>query len=156
MAEPVGANKPSQVGALPRSNGELSTSQGFRIYDVNSKSVALKGNAGGAGGKTGLYAVPVEFDGDIPTKAISGADGKTYTVYSVINGQITIKGRTYPIKLSDGYYIIRKLTISECKRLQTVLEWYEFPVSNSQAYKMLGNGWSVDVIVHLIKGCLNA
>ena len=40
---------------------------------------------------------------------------------------------------------------SPCKRLQTVPDWYEFPVSNSQAYKMLGNGWTCDVVTHLIK-----
>ena len=39
------------------------------------------------------------------------------------------------------------------KRLQTVPEWYEFPVSNSQAYKMLGNGWTCEVIAHLIRSC---
>ncbi len=59
-----------------------------------------------------------------------------------------------PIKLKDGYYIIRKLTVSECKRLQTVPEWYEFPVSNSQAYKMLGNGWTCEIIAHLIRSCM--
>lgn len=143
-----------QVGALPRPNGELSTSQAFRVYDTNAKSVTLKAGGGGAGGKTGLYAIPIEFENGAPTKAISSSDGKTYTVYSVVNGIIVIKGKEYPIKLQDGYYIIRKLTISECKRLQTVPEWYEFPVSNAQAYKMLGNGWTVDVITHLIKNCL--
>lgn len=143
-----------QVGALPRPNGELSTSQAFRVYDINAKSVTLKAGGGGAGGKTGLYAIPIEFENGVPTKAISSSDGKTYTVYSVSNGIIVIKGKEYPIKLQDGYYIIRKLTISECKRLQTVPEWYEFPVSNAQAYKMLGNGWTVDVIAHLIKSCL--
>lgn len=188
-----------QVGALPRPNGELSQSQAFRIYDVNAKSVTLKAGGGGAGGKTGLYAVPVspvkvgevgnggqgnriydvegksvtlqansggmgsntglyaipiEFDGDIPTKAVSYADGKTYKVHEVKDGLITIKEKQYPIKLQDGYYIIRKLTISECKRLQTVPEWYEFPVSDTQGYKMLGNGWCVDVIVHLIQSIM--
>jgi DNA (cytosine-5)-methyltransferase 3A len=98
-----------------------------------------------------VCAIPVEFDGEIPVKAVSRADSKTYTVYEVKNGNITIKGKTYPIKLIDGYYIIRKLTVSECKRLQTVPEWYKFPVSDTQAYKMLGNGWTVDVIVHLIE-----
>ena len=68
------------------------------------------------------------------------------------NGLITIKDKRYPIKLADGYYIIRKLTVSECMRLQTVPEWYDFSViSNSQAYKCLGNGWTVDVITHLIQ-----
>ena len=102
------------------------------------------------------YAEPCEWDENgNPVKAISCADGKTYTVYEVKDGLITIKGKQYPIKLIDGYYIIRKLTVSECKRLQTVPEWYEFPVSDTQAYKMLGNGWSVDVIVHLIEATLN-
>ena len=98
------------------------------------------------------FAVPVEWDENgKQTKAISGADGKIYPVYEVKDGLITIKGKQYPIKLADGFYIIRKLTVSECKRLQTVPEWYEFPVSDSQAYKMLGNGWTVLVISHLIK-----
>lgn len=151
----TGVAEPIRVGALPRPNGELSTSQAFRVYDNNAKSVTLKACGGGAGGKTGLYAIPIEFENGAPTKAISSSDGKTYTVYSVVNGIIVIKGKEYPIKLQDGYYIIRKLTISECKRLQTVPEWYEFTVSNAQAYKMLGNGWTVDVITHLIKSCLN-
>lgn len=84
-----------------------------------------------------------------PIKAMRCADGKIYDVYEVKNGLITIKGKQYPIKLADGFYIIRKLTVKECMRLQTVPEWYEFPVSNSQAYKMLGNGWTVDVIAHI-------
>lgn len=147
--------EPIRVGALPRPNGELSTSQAMRVYSTEGKSVNLVSGGGGMGGKTGLYAIPIEFDGDIPIKAASGTDGKTYTVYEVKNGLITIKGKEYPIKLNDGYYIIRKLTVSECKRLQTVPEWYEFPVSDTQAYKMLGNGWTVDVIAHLIKATLN-
>lgn len=150
----TGVAGPIRVGALPRPNGELSTSQGFRVYSTEGKSVGLKGNAGGTGSKTGLYAIPVEFENDKPIKATSCADGKTYTVYEVKNGLITIKGKQYPIKLVDGCYIIRKLTVTECKRLQTVPEWYEFPVSDTQAYKMLGNGWSVDVIVHLIEATL--
>ena len=81
---------------------------------------------------------------------------KKYPVYEVRNGLITITDKQYPIKLADGYYIIRKLTVRECMRLQTVPEWYEFPVSNSQAYKMLGNGWTVDVIAHILKGLKEA
>lgn len=223
VAEEV-ADSPKQVGTRHRPNGELSTSQAFRVYDTNAKSVTINAGGGGAGGKTGLYAMPVyeftelnirnnahiainenairgvqdknnascaenfyeftdrkantlttahipkvvdnfnkysayaepcEWDDDgTPTKAISSSDDKTYTVYSVSNGIIVIKGKEYPIKLKDGYYIIRKLSVNECKRLQTVPEWYEFPVSNAQAYKMLGNGWTVKVIVHLIKSCL--
>lgn len=43
----------------------------------------------------------------------------------------------------------RKLTPLECERLQTVPDGYTSTVSNSQRYKMLGNGWTVDVIAHM-------
>ena len=86
----------------------------------------------------------------VPVEAQSCVDGKTYTVYAVKNKLITIKDKLYPMDLSDGYYIIRKLTVTECKRLQTVPDWYTFPVSNTNAYKMLGNGWTVDVIAHIL------
>ena len=84
---------------------------------------------------------------------IEAADGKAYPVYEVRSGIITIKGKQYPIKLADGFYIIRKLTVTECKRLQTVPDSYVFPVSDTQAYKMLGNGWTVDVIAHILSYC---
>jgi DNA-cytosine methyltransferase len=45
---------------------------------------------------------------------------------------------------------IRRLTPIECERLQTVNENYTAHVSDSQRYKMLGNGWTVDVIVHIL------
>lgn len=141
---------PVQVGALPRPNGELSTSQGFRIYDINGKSVTLKGNAGGAGGKTGLYAIPVEFEGEIPTKVICPLDNSIFNIYVVKDNHIIFNGQQYPIKLQDGFYIIRKLSVAECKRLQTVPDWFEFPTSTTQALKMLGNGWTVSIITLLI------
>ena len=97
-------------------------------------------------------AVPCEWDNNgKPIKAVSSADGKTHAAYEVKDGQITIKGKQYPVNLPDGYYIFRKLTVTECMRLQTVPEWYDFSViSDSQAYKCLGNGWTCDVITHLI------
>ena len=117
-------------------------SQQYRAYSPDGKSVTLCGNGGGVGAKTGLYACP--------------ADGKSQPIYEVRNGLITIKDKQYPIKLADGYYIIRKLSVNECKRLQTVPDWYDFSViSNSQAYKCLGNGWTVDVIIHLIQSATN-
>jgi len=47
---------------------------------------------------------------------------------------------------------IRKLTPVECERLQTVPASYTDHVSNTQRYKMLGNGFTVDVIAHILKG----
>lgn len=72
-------------------------------------------------------------------------------LHKVENGQIEIKGKKYPVKLKDGYYVIRKLTVRECARLQTIPEWYDFNISNSQAYKCIGNGWTIEVIMHLIR-----
>src|SRR5699024_10992070 len=108
-----------------------SKAQAHRIYSVDGKSTCLNANGGGLGAKTGLYAEPVEDTEKSPTllaAAGSGggnavyyaerADGKTYPVYEVRNGYITIKDKQYPIKLKDGFYIIRKLTVTECCRLQ--------------------------------------
>jgi site-specific DNA-cytosine methylase len=44
----------------------------------------------------------------------------------------------------------RKLTPLECERLQTVPDNYTEGVSNTQRYKMLGNGWTVEVIKHIL------
>lgn len=72
-------------------------------------------------------------------------------IYEVRNGLITIKGKQYPIKLADGFYIIRKLTPIECERLQTMPDNYTAGISNSQRYKCLGNGWTAEVIIHILK-----
>ena len=169
--------QPIRVGDMPNAAGEVSGRQSGRIYSVDGKGVPLQArpNGGGAdGAATGLYAVPagmawrgrgdssayevrddqkansVTAAGHQSRLVIEAADGKTYPVYEVRDGQITIKGKKYHIKLADGFYIIRKLTVTECKRLQTVPEDYIFPVSDTQAYKMLGNGWTVDVIAHIL------
>ena len=146
--------EPVRVGCYPSPDGTLKNSQGMRLYSIEGKSVNPTANGGGVGGKTGLYAIPIEFVDDIPVKAVSCADGKEYPVYQVLNGQITIKGKTYPIKLPDGFYIIRKLTVTECCRLQTLPDDYCKAVSATQAYKGLGNGWTAEVIIHLLNHAL--
>lgn len=156
-----------------------SNSQGDRVYSPYGKSITLCGNGGGKGAKTGLYACPVnDIDGKArtiksqyaktsianlqytasygATMVVESWDGKTYPVYEVKNGLITIKDKQYPIKLPDGYYIFRKLTVLECCRLQTFPDNYFVKadgtpiVSNSQAYKQLGNSWTVEVIKHIL------
>lgn len=44
---------------------------------------------------------------------------------------------------------IRRLTPTECARLQTIPTSYKWECSDSQAYRMLGNGWTVEVIKHI-------
>ncbi len=48
-------------------------------------------------------------------------------------------------------YRIRRLTPTECARLQTIPEWYKWVVSETQQYKMLGNGWNIKTIMHILK-----
>lgn len=45
---------------------------------------------------------------------------------------------------------IRRLTPTECARLQTIPDWYKWECSDTQQYRMLGNGWTVDVIAHIL------
>ena len=168
---------PVRVGDMPTKDGKITGSQNARIYDVGGKTPTLTARPNGGGVDGPRYAVPagaawrgrgdssayevradqkansVTAEGHQSRLVIEAADGKTYPVYEVRSGIITIKGKQYPIKLADGFYIIRKLTVTECKRLQTVPDNYVFPVSDTQAYKMLGNGWTVDVIVHILSHC---
>ena len=154
--------EPIRVGGMPRPNGELSTSQAKRVYSIDGKSVNLVANGGGEGAKTGQYAVPVpsyyaipiEVINGKPTKAVSFVDEKIHSVYEVKDGLITIKDKQYPIKLPDGFYIIRKLTPVECERLQTLPDGYTSVVSDTQRYKGLGNGWTAEVIIHILNGVL--
>ena len=57
----------------------------------------------------------------------------------------------YKIDLPDGDYAVRKLTPIECERLQTLPDNYTEGISNTQRYKAIGNGWTVDVIAHIFK-----
>lgn len=49
----------------------------------------------------------------------------------------------------DGRNKLRKYTPAECARLQTVPDWYKWYCSDTQIYKMLGNGWTISVIKHI-------
>lgn len=61
----------------------------------------------------------------------------------------------YKIDLPDGEYIIRKLTPIECERLQTLPDNYTAGISNSSRYKAIGNGWTCEVIAHILRGIKN-
>lgn len=67
-------------------------------------------------------------------------DEKTNTLTTVQKDNVIVE--------KDKQY--RKLTPIECERLQTVPDNYTNHVSNTQRYKMLGNGWTVDVIAHIL------
>jgi DNA (cytosine-5)-methyltransferase 3A len=98
-----------------------------------------------------------------------GKGGQGERVYSVQGKSVCLSAKgggrgaktgLYLIDLPDGDYYVRKLTPIECERLQTLPDGYTAlgcegeTISNTQRYKMLGNGWTVDVIVHIFKGFL--
>ena len=60
-------------------------------------------------------------------------------------------GHREPKVFDSDRKIARKLTPTECERLQTVPDGYTEGVSNTQRYRMLGNGWTVDIIAHIFK-----
>lgn len=72
--------------------------------------------------------------------------------FEVKDGYINIQGELYKTSLSNGRYYLRKLSINEGKRLQTLPENFIFPVGETQAFKLMGNGWTVDIISHILKG----
>lgn len=93
-----------------------------------------------------------------------GKGGQGQRIYSVRGKSIAMTangggtgGKTglYKIDLPDGDYIIRKLTPVEAERLQTLPDNYTAGISNTQRYKCIGNGWTVDVIAHILRGLKN-
>lgn len=121
-----------------------SDSQGNRIYRIHDKSVTLCGDAGGLGAKTGLYALPCLT----PDRIEKRQNGRRFK---------PPHSKFYTLTAQDKHGIltnnfIRKLTPLECERLQTVPEGYTAGCSDNQRYKMLGNGWTIKVIAHILAG----
>ena len=135
--------EPIRIGTIEsNAKNKSHDSKQYRVYSPDGKSTTLCGQGGGVGAKTGLYAVPV------------GGKVKELPVYEVRDGFITIKDKQYPIKLADGYYVVRKLTPLECERLQTLPDGYTSGVSNTQRYRAIGNGWTAEVIIYILNHAL--
>ena len=83
-------------------------------------------------------------------KRVYHPEGKAPTLTTMGGGH-----REPKILLTKDNLKWRKLTPLECERLQCVPEGYTAHVSNTQRYKMLGNGWTVDVVAHIFKNLLD-
>lgn len=122
--------------------------QGDRIYATNAKSVTLSALGGGRGAKTGLYAVPQRgryVEG-------GGTEQRFETSFNEKANSLTrVQKDSLLLETETDNYIIRKLTVNECCRLQGFPDGYCDSVSKTQGYKGLGNGFTVPVIKHLIK-----
>lgn len=99
-----------------------------------------------------MVAVPVrigQFGKGGQGQRIYSVYGKTVTLAANGGGQGAKTG-LYKIDLPDGNYIIRKLYPIEAERCQTLPDDYTYGISNTQRYKCIGNGWTVDVIAHIL------
>jgi len=84
-------------------------------------------------------------------------DGKTNALTTVTKDNVVVPF-TLPNRIPADEFFFRYITPLECERLQTVPDNYTACVSNAQRYRMLGNGWTVDVIAHIfsfLKGVEN-
>lgn len=91
--------------------------------------------------------------GDIP-KDVLNDNQRQRRVYSVEGKSPTVDcatGGHRQIKIAENA-TVRKLTPLECERLQTLPDNYTDILSDTQRYKTIGNGWTVDVIAHIFKG----
>ena len=119
-----------------------------RVYSENGKSPTL--TAGNSEQYIETHNTPkqvgtaVDIKGHDQIKRVYSEDGKSSTLTTCGGGH-----REPKVAIDDVYW--RKLTPVECERLQTVPDNYTNHVSNTQRYKMLGNGWTIEVITHILK-----
>lgn len=117
------------------------------------KAYTLRASHGPRGGPSSVLRsikAPGKFSFNGVAESAETGDGQEAAVYEVRGGYITIKGERYPLELPDGNYRFRKLTKAENCRLQTLPDNYCKSVSDAQACKAAGNGWTVDVIAHIL------
>ncbi len=151
---PTFVKKPIQVG-------EATNIKGFdilkRVYSPNGKSPTLTTMQGG-------HREPKVAIGRIVNRRLDeNGVRKDYQLELPYTAQIEVrndeKSNCLTTVQKDNVVVekelYRKLTPLECERLQTVPDGYTKGVSKTQRYKMLGNGWTVDVISEIMKGIKN-
>ena len=114
-----------------------------RVYSPDGKSPTL--NTMGGGNRepkvvSGAWRGRYKEDGTTEQKEELNQSGKSNSLTTVQKDSVVV----------NDNLSWRKLTPLECERLQTVPDNYTNHVSNTQRYKMLGNGWTVDVIAHIL------
>jgi DNA (cytosine-5)-methyltransferase 3A len=133
--------------------------QGERIYSADGKSITISSSTGGFGGKTGIYAVAQRGRNIVNGVRKDVVGAKTEQRIEVGKGD---KAHAITSVQKDSMVmnesVIRKLTPTECLRLQSMPDDYfdraEYkgkPISNTQRYKMCGNAFNCAVIAHIIK-----
>ena len=136
----------------PNENPVKHTERNARhLKQLDDKSLCMTATMYKGAGNNGMTLVPqhigtaVDINGHDILKRVYSHDGKSPTLMAGNSG-----GGKEPVKINDDIYW-RKLTPLECERLQTVPDNYTNHVSNTQRYKMLGNGWTIEVIAHILQ-----
>lgn len=137
---------------LQKENGNGFKFTPFYEFDIKSKTITSKE---GSRMDDNFIVAMRGRNPDNPSDRTTGApteqrletrrDGKTNTLTSVQKDNLLF----IPEATSNISPRIRRLTPVECERLQTVKDNYTSCVSDTQRYKMLGNGWTIDVIAHI-------
>jgi DNA (cytosine-5)-methyltransferase 3A len=109
-----------------------------RVYDSEGISPALCANKADLLIKQNYAVIGDGYEQD---NRAYFEDGKS--------GTLDLKSESRQKVLLNNYRI-RRLTPTECARLQTIPDWYTWIVSDTQQYKMLGNGWTNEVIKHIL------
>ncbi|PHS61665.1 MAG: DNA (cytosine-5-)-methyltransferase [Flavobacterium sp.] len=120
--------------------GDRQTYQQDRIYETSGKMVSLTSSLGG------------RFNICEPEIKSGARRSRGDEVRSDEKANALLADGHQSRWLAKDNIFYRKLTPVECERLQTVPDDYTNHVSNSQRYKMIGNGWTIDVIAHIFKG----
>ena len=101
------------------------------------------------------YEPTTSYDGIITINPRDNNGKQTWQrgrVYDVKGSCPTICASLFDLNITKDHKYWRKLTINECEKLQGVPKGYTSVVSKNEAGKMLGNGWTVDVIAHIFNG----
>jgi DNA (cytosine-5)-methyltransferase 3A len=141
-----------QISTNNKSNGGTQPYQQDRIYDIEGISPSLNTDGRSHAVEIVLISKDKRLKQTIDENNLTEGQIKALDTYnqSTHDRYPTLKDPRHNDRaLFDGSRI-RRLTPLECMRLQTVDDNYLMPVSDSQKYKMLGNGWTIEVIAHLL------
>tara|TARA_R110000851_G_scaffold115471_1_gene241348 strand:- start:222 stop:1160 length:939 start_codon:yes stop_codon:yes gene_type:complete len=111
---------------------------------VRKKSKCLR-----VGGRYSPLGDRHEWDSPFQRVAKNGTPKPSKTKAGCLTGGANSGENHSDMDILHSPYATRRYTVKECERLQTVPDGYTEGVSNTQRYKMLGNGWTVDIIAHL-------
>lgn len=137
---------PDEKGACLTTNNQGSyITQSYILCNINPSWNGQNGNIYSSEGKSPTLTTN---KGEWPKILQLPRGANKWGIFEQKTPTLSSNSRQYN-NLLHNWYCLRRLTPIECERLQTLPDNYTEWISNSQRYKMLGNGWTVDVIAHI-------